>query len=180
MNKITFITGNQGKADNLARFLGFPIDHVKIDLDEIQSPELKKVVQHKVHQAYEQIKRPVIIDDVSLEFGCMGRLPGTFIKWFLEDLSLEAICRLLDGKDRSAIGRCMVGYYDGTTEEYLEGSIAGTIAEHPMGENGYGWDAIFIPEGYNKTRAQLTDADYEAVYRKIRPLDELKEFLEQI
>lgn len=64
MQTITFITGNQKKADYLAQYLGFPIEHVKVDLDEIQSLNLREIVEHKVKQAYEKIKKPVIVEDV--------------------------------------------------------------------------------------------------------------------
>ncbi|MFA6383501.1 MAG: non-canonical purine NTP pyrophosphatase, partial [Parcubacteria group bacterium] len=86
MKKITFITGNQSKADYLANYLGLPIDHVKIDLDEIQSLDLKEIVTHKVRQAYQKVKKPVIVEDVSLEFKALGGLPGPFIRFFVENM----------------------------------------------------------------------------------------------
>lgn len=177
---VTFITGNQGKADYLAKYLGHPVDHTKLDLDELQSLDLRPIVEHKVRQAYEQTHKPVLVEDVSLEFAALGKLPGPFIKWFLEELDLSAICRLVDGKDRSAIGRCMFGYFDGQRLEIFEGSVQGTIAQEPAGENGFGWDKIFVPEGYEITRAQLNDEDYKKIYQKIRPLADLKAFLESL
>jgi hypothetical protein len=56
---VTFITGNQSKADYLAKYLGIPVKHVKLDLEELQSMDLHKIVEHKVRQAYEHIKSPV-------------------------------------------------------------------------------------------------------------------------
>lgn len=178
MANVTFITGNQNKADRLASYLGHPIDHKKIDLEEIQSLDLRKVIEHKVRQAHESLKQPVLVDDIALEFHAIGELPGPFVKWFIEGMGLETMCRILDGKDRSATGRCTMGYYDGDELKIFEGSIAGTIAVKPSGDGGYGWDSIFIPEGYDITRAQLSEKDYEKVYRQIRPIAELKDFLE--
>src|SRR5688572_13435511 len=100
MTNVTFITGNQNKADYLAKYLGFPVDHVKLDLDEIQSLDLKEVTEHKVRQAYDKIKKPVIVEDVSLEFEGLNGLPGPFIRFFLDGLSPETICSLVDGKSR--------------------------------------------------------------------------------
>ena len=111
--QITFITGNQKKADYLARYLGLPVSHVKLDLDELQSMDLKEIVGHKVRQAYEKIKTPVIVEDVSLEFEALGGLPGPFIKFFIERLSFESICSMLNDKNRKATARCVFGYYDG-------------------------------------------------------------------
>lgn len=174
-----FITGNAGKAKYLAKYLGVELEHIKLDIDEIQSLDLKEVVHHKVREAYKKVGKPVLVEDVSLEICSMGRLPGPLIKWFLEELSSEQIAQLADGGDRRAIGRCMFGYYDGENEHYIEGELHGTIAKEPSGGNGFGWDGVFIPDGYDVTRAELTEEEYEKVYRLIRPLDNLKAFLQQ-
>lgn len=75
MQPITFITGNQKKAEYLAKYLHFPVGYQKINLDEIQSLDLREIVEHKVRQAYEIIKTPVLVEDVSLEFTALGRIP---------------------------------------------------------------------------------------------------------
>ena len=180
MADVTFITGNQNKADYLAKYLGHPVSHTKLDLDEIQSLGLRQIVEHKVRQAYDQIKKPVLVEDVSLEFAALGRLPGPFIKWFLDELDLQTIISLVADKDRSAVGRCMFGYFDGERLEIFEGFIHGTVADKPAGENGFGWDKIFIPEGYDVTRAELGEEDYQKVYLQIRPFAKVKEFLESL
>lgn len=178
MTKITFITGNQKKADYLAKYLGFPVEHVKLDLDEIQSLDLKEIVEHKVRQAYEKIKKPVIVEDVSLEFAALGRLPGTFIKFFVDEVPFETICSMIDGKTRKATARCVFGYFDGQDLKLFEGGLDGEIATTPSGENGYGWDKIFIPQGYTMTRASLDEKDDQKTYLQIKPFEKLKEFLE--
>jgi non-canonical purine NTP pyrophosphatase (RdgB/HAM1 family) len=180
MNKITFITGNQAKADYLSKYLGFSVDHMKLDLEEIQSLDLKKIVEHKVRQAYEIIKKPVIVEDVGLEFTALGRIPGPFIKFFLKELPFEKICSILDGKDRNAVARCVFGYFDGTKLQLFEGSLDGHIPVTPSGDKGYGWDSIFIPEGYTVTRAVLPEEDDRRTYLKIKPFAQLKEFLESL
>ncbi len=180
MKDVVFITGNQNKADYFSQLIGHPIDHVKVELDEIQSLDLKEIVKHKLHQAYKQVRRPVLVEDVSLEFSALGRLPGTFIKWFLQDMSYESICKLLEGKDRGAKAKCVFGYFDGTEEIYFEGELAGTIPGSPAGTGGYGWDPIFIPEGFQITRAQLKPEDDLKTYLIIKPIDKVREFLEVI
>jgi inosine triphosphate pyrophosphatase len=180
MKEVVFITGNQSKADYLGKLLGHPIEHIKVDLDEIQSLDLKEIVQHKVRQAYEKVGRPVLVEDVSLEFTALGKLPGPFIKWFLEELSFEQVCRLLDSKDRGAVARCVFGYYDGKEEEYFEGSLVGSVPENPAGKGGYGWDPIFVPEGYSVTRAELSSEDDEKTYLQIKPIEQVRIFLHEM
>lgn len=178
MTNITFITGNQNKADYLAKYLGFPVDHVKLDLDEIQSLDLKEIVEHKVRQAYTKIQKPVIVEDVSLEFSALGKLPGTFIKFFVDEVPFETICSMIDGKTRKATARCVFGYFDGKDLKLFEGGLDGEIATAPSGENGYGWDKIFIPQGYTVTRASLGEDDDRKTYLQIKPFEKLKKFLE--
>lgn len=177
MQKVTFITGNQRKADYLANYLGFPVDHVKVDVEELQSLELQEIVKHKLVQAYAHVQGPVLVEDTSLEFTELGKLPGPFIKWFIQEMGLEKLCRMLEGKDRAATARCVYGYFDGTNEHYFEGSMVGTISDKPMGDNGYGYDAIFVPEGYTITRAQMGEEDDKKTYLQIKPLEKVKEFL---
>lgn len=180
MKEITFITGNQKKADYLAKYLGFPVKHHKLDLNEIQSLDLKEVVEHKVRQAYEIVKSPVIVEDVSLEFAALGRLPGTFIRFFVEEVSFETICSMIDGKTRKATARCIFGYYDGKDLKLFESKLDGEIPEKPAGEKGFGWDKFFIPEGYTVTRAELSEEDDRKTYLQIKPFAQLKEFLSSL
>ena len=86
MQPITFITGNQKKADYLAKYLGFSVWHQKINLDELQSLSLREIVEHKVKQSYDIIKKPVLVEDVSLEFSALGKLPWPFIKFFEQEV----------------------------------------------------------------------------------------------
>lgn len=176
MAEVTFITGNQNKADYLAKLIGFSVEHQKVDLDEIQSLDLRTIVDHKVRQAYEKVKSPVLVEDVALEFSALGRFPGTFIKFLVNEVPFETICRMLDGLSRDAVARCVFGYYDGTEVVFFEGSLNGVIADHPAGDNGFGWDKIFIPEGYGVTRAELSKEDDQKTYMMIKPFADLRQF----
>jgi inosine triphosphate pyrophosphatase len=177
MKEITYITGNQKKADYLSSYLGHPISHRKVDLDEIQSLDLKKIVEHKVRQAYAIVGGPVVVEDTSLEMKALGGLPGPFIKYFLEQISLQDICSLVASKDRAATARCVFAYFDGENENYFEGSVNGIIAEKPAGEGAFGFGKIFIPEGYEGTQAELNKEDHEKMYTTMKPIKQLAEFL---
>lgn len=178
---ITFVTGNEHKAAHTARLLGHRIDHAEIDLDELQTVDIFELVEHKVRQAYEKIKQPVIVDDYSVGFNALDGLPGTFIKFFIgTDKKLEKLCRILDAfEDRSAYATSAMGFYDGVTLKVFYKTLRGTIAIHPMGKNGIHSDKIFIPTGYKQTRAQMDDDMYDAIYKQVRPLDELRKFLDE-
>ena len=127
-----FITGNQNKVDYLSRSHGMVFDHQKLDLDEIQSQDPVAVIEHKVRQAYELIKKPVLVEDTPLCFNALDGLPGTFVKFFVEASDgLETMCRMLDGfDDRSAYASAVYGYYDGERMELFRGKLGGFIATY--------------------------------------------------
>jgi Ham1 family protein len=180
MKTITFITGNQHKADYLSRMLGLPLKHRAVDLTEIQSTSLEEIVEHKVRQAYAVAKRPVLVEDVALEFTALGGLPGPFIKFFVEAPNgLENLCRMLDGfDDRSAVAACVFGYYDGQRVRLFRAELHGAISEYPIGDGGFGWDKIFCPDDYGgRTRAELYTDEYVATYPTIKPIDAVRQFL---
>lgn len=179
---VTFITGNQHKADYLSRLLELDIAHQKVDQDELQSLDLHEIVEHKLRQAYELVKSPVLVEDVGLEFCALGQLPGPFIKWFIESAGEEACCRMLDGfEDRSAIIRCTFGYYDGKDMTFFDAETCGRISDHPKGENGFGFDKIFISEGDAITLAEMTPEENERTYRDVRkPFAAVSEFLHSL
>ena len=175
--KITFITGNAGKAEEVSRYLGTPIEHHSLDLDEIQSLDLEEIVKDKVMRAYEKLGTPVLVEDVSLVFNALGKLPGPLIKWFTKELENEGLCRLADGKDRHCIATVCYGFYNGSTVRLFSGSMAGTIADSPRGNNSFGWSPIFIPEGYDKTYAEMSDEDRSPFAMRNKALKDVQEYL---
>lgn len=180
MKPVTFITGNQNKISFLEKYLDHPIKHIKLDLDELQTLDIQKLVEHKAKQAYEEVQEPVLVEDSSLEFLAFGGLPGPFVKFFVDNIPFDTICSMLDGKDRAAVARSTFGYYDGENLTFFEGKLDGIIAKAPAGDRGWDWDQFFIPAGYDKTRAQCTEEEYQETSMQLRPLAALKEFLLEI
>ena len=179
MADITFITGNQNKADFLAKYLGMPVTHHKLDLDEIQSLDLHAVVEHKVRQAYGILKTPILVEDAALSFTAMGRLPGTFVKWFIDEMGYEGLLRLANSlPDQTAHGRVCYGYYNGKELRLFDGEMHGKIAKEAHdGPIGFGFDPIFVNDGFTKTRAQMTEEEYAATSYRTDAMKDLRTFL---
>ena len=179
MKKITFITGNQGKADFMAKFLDFKIPHQKLNLDEIQSLDLHEITEHKARQAYQKIKSPVLVEDVSFVYEALGKLPGPFIKWFLEPLGEAGVCDLVSRfENRRATGSVCFCYFDGKKLKFFDGQVRGTVAKEPKGSDGYGWDFIFIPDGTTKTYGEMNDEEKEQFsLRTTTVYPQIKQFL---
>jgi non-canonical purine NTP pyrophosphatase (RdgB/HAM1 family) len=123
----------------------------------------------------------VLIDDTSLTFHALGQLPGPYIKWFLSELKLEGCCRLLDSFDsRQATARVTLGLYDGKNMNIFDAEMPGSIADHPRGDGGFGWNPIFIPEGSDKTYAEMNDQELELDAVRKKAVDQLKHHLDRL
>jgi inosine triphosphate pyrophosphatase len=154
MHTITFVTGNDNKIAEARAILPFEIEREKINLDEIQSLDVREIVKHKLHQAYEILKRPVMVDDVSAELESLNGLPGPFMKFFEQRLGKDALYQInKPGSDKVKV-ICTIGYYDGEHEEIVEGVVHGTVVP-ARGEDGWGFDFVVMPEGYTQTWAEM-------------------------
>lgn len=179
--ELVFITGNQNKADFLAKWLGRPVEHHKLDLDELQSLDLRTVVEHKARQAYDILKKPVLVEDASLTFEAMGRLPGTFIKWFIEELGYDGLLRLANSlPSQVAHGRVCYALCDGKEVHIFEGEMHGHIAPEARGSGGFGFDPIFINDGYTETRAEMDEATYAKTSYRTDAMAKLKRYLDSL
>ena len=178
MSAFTFITGNTGKAKYLSDYFHLPIEHKKLDLDEIQSLDLTKIVEDKVERAYKIVQKPVLVEDISLVFTSLDKLPGPLIKWFFETLGNEGLCRLLDGySSREAVAEVQFALHDGKEVKIFSGVMEGTISEHPRGEAGFGWDSVFIPHGHTKTWGEMSDDEKHNTSMRRIALEKLNKHL---
>lgn len=178
MKKLTFITGNVNKAKYLNAYFHMPVEHINLDLNELQSLDLEKIVADKAQRAYEIVKSPVLVEDVSLVFNSLNGLPGPFIKWFLESLGNEGLCRLLDThEDKKVTAIVSFALCDENGVHVFSGKTEGTLSENPRGQNGFGWDAVFIPDGHRKTFAEMTDDEKHAISMRKIALEKMSAYL---
>lgn len=175
---ITFVTSNQGKADEIGRQTNLPIRAMALDVHEIQSLDVREVIEAKAREAYSLIGSPVLVDDASLSIDELGGLPGALVRWFIKGVGNEGLCRFADqSESRKATATVAIGYYDGNEFVAFIEEVQGTISKHPEGEGGYGWDAVFIQEGHEVTRSSLSPDEYDKASIRRPALDSLKAYL---
>lgn len=178
MAKLTFITSNQHKAQQLMQWLDYPIEHQALELEEIQSLNLQEIVDYKVRQAYEKMHSPVLVEDVSLSFDYLGDLPGPLIKWFVASMSLSQLCSLIPAAaNRTAVARIMYALYDGMTIRHFSGEMRGSISDYPKGLTDFGWNAIFVPVGSQKTYGEMSEKELRRFSHRARAIEQLSMYL---
>jgi XTP/dITP diphosphohydrolase len=179
MQNLTLITGNLGKVAEFERLLGFEFDHQKIDLPEIQTTDVREVVRAKAQLAYEKLGSPVLVDDAGLVIKAWGELPGALIKWFIDNVGNDGIIGMLGNSSRAAYVITALGYCDENGAKIFTGITEGKIADTPRGENGYGYDAIFVPTGQTKTFAEMTSKEKDKISMRAKAVKQLKLALKQ-
>jgi non-canonical purine NTP pyrophosphatase (RdgB/HAM1 family) len=172
------ITGNAGKAAEFSRLLGVEVHNQKLDLPEIQSTDVRVVARAKAQAAFAQLQRPVFVDDTGLYIHAWGDLPGALIAWFLDNVGNEGLLRMLQGwQDRGAHVMTALGYCDQRGVQVFVGELQGRIAPEVLGEHGFGYDPIFIPQEYDQTFAQLGSDIKDQISMRAIAARQLRDFL---
>lgn len=112
---------------------------------------------------------PALADDSGLEVLALGGQPGVYSARFgnrTSDLerNVYLLERLRGQADRRArfVSVVILAYPDGHLETY-RGELSGTLLEGPRGENGFGYDPLFVPDGEGRTLAEMTVAEKQAI-----------------
>ena len=157
MREWIFVTSSRAKLAEAERILGRRLVQHELDLAEIQALDLETVVAAKAQLAYDALGRvPIIVEDTGLSIESWKGLPGALIRWFEDTVGSAGICSMMEGfADRRARAQTIVAAHDGSLELF-SGEVRGQIALAPRGDRGFGWDTIFIPDGENRTFAEMT------------------------
>jgi len=176
MREIYFITGNENKLRE-AKAIMPEIQGLNLDLLEIQDIDPYKIIKHKVEEAKKQVQEKFIVEDVSFYLEATNGLPGPLIKWFLKTVGVEGLVKIAKTyENHKAQARCIIGYFDGKETKYFEGIVNGKITE-PKGNNGFGFDVIFVPEGYDKTYSEMDEEEKNKLSHRKLALEKLREHL---
>lgn len=132
------------------------------------------------------LDEPALSDDSGIEVDALGGRPGPRSARFAgEDATdarnLEELIRALKGVPaggRTARYRCVavLAFPEGS-ELVAEGTCEGTLAPKPRGSGGFGYDPIFVPAGWDRTMAELTDEDKDRISHRGRAFRALREIL---
>lgn len=162
IDDLLFVTSNRGKVREVEATLGRPVGQLAIDLPEIQALDVAEVARAKAEAAYAHAGWPVFVEDTGLAIDGLNGLPGALVRWFLATIGPAGICDLLRvGADRSATARTVIALRDRDGVRLFAGETRGAIALVPTGTGGFGWDAVFRPDGSPRTFAEM-DADERA------------------
>ena len=191
MKKLIFATHNQNKVQEVkAVFDGFSIASLA-DLEyhqEIAETENTFVGNAllKARHVFEVFKTPVFADDSGLEVVALNGAPGIYSARYAGEEKNHAKnnAKLLDAlaneTNRVAQFITVITYKDAKTELTFEGIVKGVIAKQTSGSGGFGYDPLFIPEGYNITFGELPKEIKLRLSHRSRAIAKLHQYLNSI
>lgn len=186
---IVLATKNKNKIGEIKEYLGPHIQYKTLDdYFDLKIKEAgRTLLENSLAKAaftFKISRTPSLADDSGLFVAALDGEPGIFSSRYGRD-DIERIARLLKNlrnkQNRQASFKAVFVFYHALNRyETFEGECAGTIAHEPRGTEGFGYDPIFIPDGYTKTFAELGMEVKNRISHRAKALAQLKKYLEKL
>jgi XTP/dITP diphosphohydrolase len=196
--KLVFASNNQHKLDEVRQILPTSVEVVSLreigflqEIDETgetleanSALKAREVWNWLVEKDLIKNVDGVFADDTGLEIAALNGAPGVrTARWAGDEAkdinNRQKALRELNGvTDRNARFRTVVTLIMGNEEQQVEGIVNGKISLYEEGEGGFGYDPVFIPEGYEKTFASLPTEVKNTISHRARAMEELSKIVD--
>ncbi len=190
--KLVIATKNKGKKEEIAALLEeLTVEVLSLtDFPEVpdvieDAPTLEGNARKKALASYAYFGIPALADDTGLEVDALGGRPGVYsARYAGEDGNAVAnralLCKeLKDERNRTARFRTVMAFADGKDVHFFEGVCEGRILDHEVGTGGFGYDPLFIPDGYEQTFAEMPASEKNKISHRGRALAKVVAFFRE-
>lgn len=192
--KIVFATNNSHKLEEIRQILGKSIEVLSLadincheDIPET-APTIEGNAMMKARYVYNKYGTPCFADDTGLEVEALDGAPGVYSARYAggeghdSEANMRKLLHELEGKEnRRAQFRTVIALIeqkDGKPVAHtFEGKIEGHISDEKRGTSGFGYDPIFVPEGYEQSFAELGNEIKNKISHRARAVARLAEYL---
>ena len=186
--RLFFASQNQNKIKEIRSVIppGIEIDgideFIHEELEET-GDTLEKNALQKARFVAAKTGLPAFADDTGLEIDALNGAPGVYSARYAGEeksasANIEKVLLELSGiHNRNARFRTVIAFVNGTQECIFEGTVEGTIANDPAGNGGFGYDPVFMPNGSNKTFAEMDLAEKNTMSHRARAVAKFVAFL---
>ena len=187
--KLVFATNNAHKLEEIAAILGEKIELLSLKDIECTAdiPETADTLEgnatQKAEYIYQQYGLDCFADDTGLEVEALNGAPGVYSARYAGDghdseANMQKLLKEMQGKEnRKAQFRTAICLMMNGEEHLFEGIVKGEIIEEKRGGAGFGYDPIFVPEGYELTFAELGNDIKNTISHRARAVEKLCQFL---
>ena len=189
--KLVFATNNKHKLQEVRDIVGDRVEVLSLsDIDcHDDIPETADTLQGnaliKARHIYDKYGMNCFADDTGLEVEALGGEPGVYsARYAGEECDSEAnmlkLLQNLTGKNnRNAQFRTVIALIINGEEKLFNGIVKGFISNEKNGDSGFGYDPIFIPEGYNESFAQMSGEMKNSISHRFRATKQLSDYLKE-
>lgn len=187
--KIIFATNNAHKLKEVQAVLGdgftlvTPREYGVTEEIPEEQETLEGNASQKAHYLHDRTGCDCFADDTGLEVEALGGEPGVRSARYAgpghdSERNMELLLRNMEGiTDRRARFRTVISLILDGEEHLFEGIVGGVLLTVPRGTNGFGYDPIFVPDGYAETFAEMSDEAKNAISHRGRAVAKLAAFL---
>lgn len=189
MRKLVFATNNKHKLEEVSSVSQDSIEILSLKdincFDDI--PETADTLEDnalmKAQYIYDKYSYDCFADDTGLEVEALGGRPGVFSARYAgedqnSERNIKKLLSELEGEtNRKAKFRTVVALIENGEIKYFEGIIKGHITNKPVGSSGFGYDPVFIPEGFSQTFAEIGSELKNKISHRALAINELKKYL---
>jgi XTP/dITP diphosphohydrolase len=190
MSNIVFATKNRHKISEVQSILGERytiVNPEQLGFDgEIpeDEPTLEGNALQKARFIHRMFNLPCFADDTGLEVKALNGAPGVYSARYAgegknsEDNIIKLLNELSDKDNRDARFRCVIAYIDHSGAEHLfEGIVNGEILFEKQGDDGFGYDPVFVPEGFLISFAQMSRVEKNLISHRGKAVSKFVEYL---
>jgi len=191
MKKIIFASKNEGKIRELRSILKdmnvsiVSLTDIDFTGDIVESGlSFEENAKIKAMEIYNMYRIPVIADDSGLVVDKLNGEPGIFSARYSGENATDEINNLLLIKKLNALPEphkakfvCAAVYFDGTEIQTAIGEVNGKIINKPRGTKGFGYDPLFIPDGFTQTMGELDDDIKNKISHRYNAFNKLKKII---
>ena len=187
--KLIFASNNQNKLAEIQKLIAPNIEVITLKeagiFDELPEPfeTFRENAWSKANYVFKKTALPCFAEDSGIIANGLGNEPGVFSARYAGEPTNDArnnaklLNRLSDKADRSAYYQATICFLDGATTSYFEGRCTGVILEAPRGDGGFGYDPLFLPDGYTKTFGELPLSTKNTISHRGKAVSEFIAFL---
>lgn len=190
MRKLVFATNNAHKLEEIRAILGEKVEilslkdiHCDTDIPET-ADTLEGNAALKAEFIYKHYGLDCFADDTGLEVEALGGAPGVYSARYAggeghdSEANMKKLLKELSGEtNRKAQFRTAICLIEGGEEHLFEGVVKGEIIEEKRGNSGFGYDPVFVPEGFSQTFAELGAEIKNQISHRARAVQCLCEYL---
>ncbi len=187
--KLLFATNNQHKLKEVREILGPDVEVITLRDAGVETdiPETQETLEGNASQKawfiFDRTGLDCFADDTGLEIEALDGRPGVYSARYAGegctfDDNVQKVLGEMQGKEnRRARFRCVISLIIHGRETVFEGAVEGTIAHEPEGAGGFGYDPVFVPQGYSQSFALMPPSAKNAISHRGRAVEKMRRFL---